>query len=99
MTQMTIDDICSNRHQGNKNSRLANPSSRSKRRSQLAVLEVIQRTGGATLKEIAAELGTLPNCISGRITELKRSGSIITRGRRGGCGINSITGIGEEALS
>lgn len=95
MTQMTIDDICSNRHQGNEHSERVNPSSRSKRRAQLAVFEIIRQRGGATLKEIAAELDTLPNCISGRITELKKAGVVIARGRRGGCGINFITDTDE----
>jgi len=97
MTQTTIDDICSNRHQGNEHSRRANPDSKSKQRSRLAVLEVIREFGGATVKEIAAELDTLPNCISGRITELKREGMIITRGRRNRCGINFIAYTSESA--
>lgn len=97
MTQMTIDDICSNRHQGNEQSRRANPTANSKQRSRLAVLEVIREFGGATVKEIAAELDTLPNCISGRITELKRDGKIITRGRRNRCGINFIAYTSESA--
>ena len=92
MIQQTFEDACASRHRGNENSRLANPSKRSKTLTQRHILEIIGATleTGATLKEISRAMHTTPNCISGRLTELKASGAVIVTGRRDKCGINYL---------
>lgn len=46
------------------------------------VYQEIASNGGTTLKEIADKWGCPPNCISGRITELKQDGLIKEVGKR-----------------
>lgn len=42
----------------------------------------IASNGGITLKEIAEKWGCPPNCISGRITELRDEGYIVPDGKK-----------------
>lgn len=46
------------------------------------VYKEIAGNGGITLKEIAEKWGCPPNCISGRITELREMGFIVADGVR-----------------
>jgi predicted transcriptional regulator len=46
------------------------------------VYKEIAENGGITLKEIADKWGCPPNCISGRITELKARGLIEKTGKK-----------------
>lgn len=46
------------------------------------VYQEIAGNGGTTLKEIADKWGCPPNCISGRITELRQMGYIAADGKR-----------------
>jgi len=46
------------------------------------IYQEIASNGGTTLKEIADKWGCPPNCISGRITELKQDGLIKEVGKR-----------------
>ena len=82
--QLTLDDICANRHGGNTESVEANPNPNAKERDRLFVLREVRGVGarGITLDELCAACGRLPNQLSGRFTELKRAGEIMTRGRR-----------------
>jgi len=83
MTQET--DICRNRHRGN-------PESEAAFKSIVAGLpfmraEVLLRIhkadlAGLTVHELAEQLGTTPNTVSGRLTELKKEGRIRKVGMR-----------------
>lgn len=77
-------DICANRHRHNPESVAANPAKDKKARQRAAVLAAITRRGiiGATCDELAVVLGTNPNSISGRITELRRLLAIKKNGTR-----------------
>ncbi len=46
------------------------------------IYQEIASNGGITLKEIASKWGCPPNCISGRITELKQLGLIVADGKK-----------------
>lgn len=46
------------------------------------IYEEICNNGGITLKEIADKWGCPPNCISGRITELRKKKYIVADGKR-----------------
>ena len=94
----TLNDICARRHRGNENSKAANASIRNRAERQLQILRVIRSQNGATVKEIARELGTQAHCISGRISELKASGDIFVDGRRDGCGINFANNTESRSL-
>lgn len=83
-------DVCDARHQGNAASIDANPDSSDKQRDRELVLKIINNSLGVTSKEIAEQMGKSLNCISGRISELKRSDLIEVFGRRDKCGINFI---------
>lgn len=78
-------DICQNRHRGNAESVAAFqtllPGLSHRRRH---VLALIQKAGlkGLTVHEAAELLGTTPNAVSGRFTELKREGLIFKNGKR-----------------
>ena len=83
MTQET--DICRNRHRGNPESEAAFQAllpTLSNRRQE--VLLIIRKSGfkGLTVHEVAEMLGTTPNAVSGRFTELKRDGLIMKWGKR-----------------
>jgi|TARA_R100001463_G_scaffold2960_3_gene12256 predicted transcriptional regulator len=85
---MIKTDICENKHQQNAESIEANPSIRKKNIDRSRVFQIIKKTyGGITSKEIAEKIGRPLNCISGRISELKRDGRIEVVGRRDGCAI------------
>jgi len=82
---MSEQDITKNRHGGNEQSNDAFQkieSSLPERRA--GVLLLIQNGGltGLTVHEAAKLLDTTPNAVSGRFTELKRSGLIEQIGRR-----------------
>lgn len=79
----TKRDICANRHRGDRESQQAFERVDTER-DRAVVLEIIQEQGanGATLDEISAKLDRPPNCLSGRITELKTSGLIRPSGSR-----------------
>lgn len=69
------------RQAGRAASLAAMPRADSLRDDQLAVLDIIKRSGqrGATSSEISAQLGKPKNCFSGRITELVQGGFIYRR--------------------
>lgn len=83
MTHQT--DICKNRHQGNPQSVAAFEGMKktvTHRREQ--VRQAIEAAGhhGATVHEVAEQMATHPNNISGRFSELKRDELIEQIGRR-----------------
>tara|TARA_R100000655_G_scaffold4483_2_gene14503 strand:+ start:7101 stop:7469 length:369 start_codon:yes stop_codon:yes gene_type:complete len=80
-----MKDICKNRHRGNRESVAAFNGIKktvSDRREQ--VRQAIEAAGanGATVHEVAEEMGTNPNNISGRFSELKKDDVIEQIGRR-----------------
>lgn len=82
------NDICENKHQQNAESIEANPNVSKKYKDRRRVFQIILKTyRGITSKEIAEKMGRPLNCISGRISELKRDGSIEVIGRRDGCAV------------
>ena len=87
MSEPDLFDVCVARHKGNAQSIKANPSASIKTRDRDAVHGLIVAANGVTSKEIAEAMGKGLNCISGRISELKRSQKIATRGTRDGCSI------------
>lgn len=74
---LSFDDFCdqditSNRHRGNQESREAfAKASLSVQDNHRAILRLYDRNGGMTAKEIAQSLGRQLNTISGRISELR----------------------------
>ena len=92
MNELEHTDICQNRHKNNVNSIRVNPSPKFKERDRAKVYEIIKRrVTGITSKEIAGLMDRRLNCISGRISELKQSGLVVSEGRRGDCGILRLT--------
>jgi len=87
MDKRDLLDVCRNRHLGNPQSVVANPSMGRKRRDKAWVFEIIGSSKGVTSKEIALRMGRRLNCISGRISELKKEGLVRVDGTRDGCGI------------
>jgi len=82
---MDRTDICKNRHQGNPQSVAAFEGMKktvTHRREQ--VRQAIEAAGhhGATVHEVAEQMATHPNNISGRFSELKRDELIEQIGRR-----------------
>ena len=78
-------DICENKHGGNAQSAAAHQSIlHCKENSREQIWQLIKARGsaGATLHEIAAELGVHPHQISGRISELKSKGRLRDSGLR-----------------
>jgi hypothetical protein len=78
-------DICANRHGGNTESVAAFETVKdSLTEKQWQVFKYIKarKSRGATVDEIACDLGKTPNAISGRVSELKRDGKIVKCGRR-----------------
>lgn len=71
-------DICENRHGGNPESAEAWLSTPSARRAsqRFYIWQIAVRNGarGVTTDEIAEILATTPNVVSGRLSELKKSG-------------------------
>tara|TARA_Y100001973_G_C5170452_1_gene318723 strand:+ start:124 stop:444 length:321 start_codon:yes stop_codon:yes gene_type:complete len=80
-----MNDICENKHQQNAESVAANPGKESKQRDRFRVYKIVLDKSGITSKEIAAIMKRPLNCISGRITELKKNGRIMAIGRENGC--------------
>ena len=80
-----MNDICENKHKQNAESIAANPIKEKKQKDRFRVLEIVVDNEGVTSKEIAYIMERPLNCISGRITELKKSGHIIPIGRQDGC--------------
>ena len=90
MTQTDLFDPTANRHSGNAESRAANVKNREIRSQQKTyVLEACRRFGGVTCRELAKDMKTGMNAISGRFSELKRAGLIRKVGVRDGCGVYS----------
>jgi len=87
MKREELFDVCRNRHRGNAESEGANPPKDVKRRDREKVYEIVKSSRGVTSKEIAEQMNRRLNCISGRISELKRSELVVVRGRRSGCGV------------
>ena len=90
--QRAVNDICENRHKGNAESNAAFKVVKAGLTlKQSVVLKFIAQCGeiGATTDEVAAHFNSMPNEISGRMSELKRDGKIRADGRRrltrGGC--------------
>ena len=78
-------DICQNRHKGNPQSESAFESIRKElplRRALCLVLIHKAASKGLTVHELSEQLGTTPNAVSGRLTELKREGLICKIGTR-----------------
>ena len=83
-----MNDICKNRHGGNAESVLANPSFENRLADRNKVLRIIKDHDGITSKEIAELMGRRLHCISGRISELKRDNLVSADGqRRKGCAV------------
>ena len=74
-------DICKNRHGGNPQSVQANWRVQ-KERDRDAVLNLVAEAGeaGRTLDEVAAIMDVGANRISGRFTELRKAGRLMTTG-------------------
>lgn len=73
--QYTIEDICQQKHKGNKSSQAANPHRQSKAKMKEEILALL-RHNNLTGKQIAELLNVPFNAISGRFSELKASGDI-----------------------
>lgn len=83
MNQRSLfDDPCARKHGGNENSVAAMP--KDAERQIARVMAAIQRSGsfGMTCDEVAVELGTTPNAVSGRFTTLSARGWIVANGKR-----------------
>lgn len=88
--RMLSDDICSNRHKQNPQSRAANKRV-NKEVDRLRVLTIIREQGQATSKQIASIMGKDLHKISGRISELKSDAIIEETGaKRDGCALLKI---------
>lgn len=82
---MSEQDICANRHQGNEQSTEAFERIKkglSGRRAGVLLLIHNAGTTGLTTHEAAELLGTTPNAVSGRFSELKKGGLIEQVGKR-----------------
>jgi len=77
----TLDDVCVRKHRGNKESREANPSAKTKIRMRQYVLHYL-KPKPQTSKELAQMMMKPLNAISGRISELKAMGLIEPTGER-----------------
>jgi transposase len=72
-----IIDPCSNKHQGNEQSRAANRRNMQDREQQRSqVLNLIIEHNGLSMKEVAQMMGVPFNTVSGRGTELKKFGLV-----------------------
>jgi predicted transcriptional regulator len=79
-------DICSNKHGGNPESLeayLSTPAAeRQAMRDRIMRFAMRRGSAGITIDEISQKAGLAPNCISGRISELKRDGLLVTTSER-----------------
>ena len=77
-------DITSNRHRGSLTSVAAfeqTPASwRSQQREQVYAIAKSRGLYGITTDEVAHVMGTTPNAVSGRLTELKAAGRLLVAG-------------------
>lgn len=88
--RMLNDDICSNKHKQNAQSKEANKRVH-KEIGRLRVLAIIREQGQATSKQIANIMGVQLHHISGRISELKADAIIEDTGsRKDGCAVFRI---------
>ena len=82
---MSEQDICFNRHRGNAQSNQAfTKIEKGLPERRAGVLLLIQNAGqqGLTVHEASELLGTTPNAVSGRFSELKKGGLIEAVGKR-----------------
>lgn len=85
MTQPTLFDPCQNKHGGNAESEASyQRAGKTAKVRREQILDLIERRGtyGATAKEAAICLAVPLNALSGRFTELKTSGAIVTTDQR-----------------
>jgi len=84
--QLSIDDICRNRHKGNKYSETANTSLRGGAKAKIcaAIVQHVASRGaiGATAEEIMNSLSMRYATVSARCSELKASGVLVEQGSR-----------------
>lgn len=74
LTSAPLSDVCSRKHGGNQQSELSNARIHSRKeidRDRILKLAEARGSYGITVKEVAAAFGKFPNCVSGRLTELK----------------------------
>lgn len=74
-------DICANKHGGNQESTEAHLSTPAEARRVMreTILRYAMRRGadGLTIDEVSRVVGLAPNCVSGRVSELKRDGLLV----------------------
>jgi predicted transcriptional regulator len=79
-------DICANKHGGNQESAEAYLSTPAAERQAMRdrIMRYAMRRGraGITIDEISSKAGLAPNCVSGRISELKRDGLLVATSER-----------------
>lgn len=83
MIQLTLDDICRNKHHDDPESVAAHKTG-DKLRDRMLAFEFIRSRGehGATADEFAASIDRQLNQVSGRFSELKRDGKIVASGEK-----------------
>ena len=84
-TQSVPFDITRNHHKGNSESAAANRKiQKSKELARNYIYKLVDAHGywGATVDELAVELGVSPNAVSGRVSELKTQGRLLKTDRR-----------------
>jgi hypothetical protein len=72
-------DPCAGRHRGAETSTQAHAAILpTKRQTHERIMAIVQARGdaGATVHELADAMGTTPNCVSGRLTELRALGRL-----------------------
>ena len=79
--ELTNPDICANKHGGNEQSEAANERV-DKQKDRAFVLNFIKENGTGYSKQIARAMNKPLNCISGRLTELKADGEIVSTGTK-----------------
>jgi predicted HTH transcriptional regulator len=88
--RMLSDDICSNKHNQNAQSKEANKKV-NKAVDKLRVLTILREQGQATSKQIAEIMNKQLHQISGRISELKSDAIIEETGsRKDGCALLKV---------
>lgn len=81
--KLVPSDVCARKHGGNSESKAAFDSvSEHLSESQHLVYKHIRWAGGLTVDELSDAMGTTPNAVSGRVTELRIKGKIKKRGKR-----------------
>lgn len=95
-----MSDICANRHRGAKTSREAFERIKATLPRQRAAVLTLFRSRpvkGFTVHEVAEKFGVSPNHVSGRLSELKRSGHIKANGERRGNAAVLVFNVKEAA--